>query len=260
MFDAAYPPMLSPDTDVAAGYIGGNTPHVWTTTEWDRQSCLWRLPIYTRSHDGDPVIDSESAVEWLQSHSVPKGCCLALDFETRIDQNYLALFDQHASVYGYPVIVYGSKSSLFSNPKPSGGYWVADYTGKPHLYPNTVITQWANAEIVGHPWDMNTVADSVPLWRVEGDDMPTLQEIHEDIAKMLSDSTHAYLPPVHKRLAAMEARLATIEAALQAGVLANLSEEQLDRFGTIAGTVFAQTGVRLSGTVQGTVDLGADAP
>lgn len=31
MFDAAYPPATAPaGCSIAAGYIGGNTPHVWT--------------------------------------------------------------------------------------------------------------------------------------------------------------------------------------------------------------------------------------
>src|SRR6266498_2611689 len=57
MFDAAYPPTSPPNWEAVAFYLGGNTPHVWTDSEIERQPARWRLPIFVRSHDGDPLAD-----------------------------------------------------------------------------------------------------------------------------------------------------------------------------------------------------------
>src|SRR6266545_3809328 len=93
MWDAAFPPASPPKWEAVAGYIGGNTPHVWTDQEWARQQARWRLPIFTRSHDGDPSADAAHAIRWMTAHHVPKGVCVALDFETRVDATYLHAFD-----------------------------------------------------------------------------------------------------------------------------------------------------------------------
>src|SRR6266536_1905062 len=88
MWDAALPPASPPKWEAVAGYIGGNTPHVWTDQEWARQQARWRLPIFTRSHDGDPSADAAHAIRWMTAHHVPKGVCVALDFETRVDPTH----------------------------------------------------------------------------------------------------------------------------------------------------------------------------
>jgi hypothetical protein len=164
MYDAAFPPSSPPAWEAVAGYIGGNTPHVWTGAEWRSQPARWRLPIFTRSHGGDPSADAHTAVSWLTTHHVPKGACVALDYETRVDAGYLRAFDAAVVRAGWKVMVYGSKSYVLSNPKPSGGYWVADWTGSPFLYPGSAATQWASDAMLGRPWDANLVADSATLW------------------------------------------------------------------------------------------------
>src|SRR6266540_371198 len=125
MWDAAFPPASPPKWEAVAGYIGGNTPHVWTDQEWARQQARWRLPIFTRSHDGDPSADAAHAIRWMTAHHVPKGVCVALDFETRVDATYLHAFDAAIIRAGWKAMVYGSKQAVLRNPKPSGGYWAA---------------------------------------------------------------------------------------------------------------------------------------
>jgi hypothetical protein len=164
MYDAAYPPSSPPAWEAVAGYIGGNTPHVWTDAQWRAQPARWRLPIFTRSHGGDPSADAHAAVSWMTAHHVPKGSCVALDYETRVDASYLRAFDAVVVRAGWRAIVYGSRSSVLSNPKPSGGYWVADWTGSPFLYPGSAATQYASDGMLGRPWDASLVADSTPLW------------------------------------------------------------------------------------------------
>ncbi len=190
MFDAAYPPASPPKWEVAAGYIGGNTPHVWTDQEWARQQARWRLPIFTRSTGGDPVADAGATVGWLRAHGVPKGVCVALDFETRINAVYLYTFDQAVMDAGWRVMVYGSLGTVISNPKPSGGYWVADWpppgeTAHPHLVAGSAATQWSGSGPFGGAYDPNLVADSTPLWDTQGDlSMADAQDILNAIADL----------------------------------------------------------------------------
>jgi len=202
MFDAAYPERVlkfgAPKWEVVAGYVGGNTPHVWTDAEWalmvERSGALWCLPIYSRSNPGihDPSVDAGQLVAWLIDHRVPKGCGAALDLETAIDPGYVRTFDSKLYAVGYKVILYGSKSSLFQNPKPSGGYWVADYTNEPHLYPGSAATQWAGSTPFGGAYDPSLVADSTTLWKVGDPDMPLSAGDLDKIAVIAENSNAKY--------------------------------------------------------------------
>lgn len=180
MHDAAWPPADPPPWEAVAGYIGGNTPHVWTDQEWAAQPARWRLPIFTRSHDGEPVTDAAQAVSWLARHGVPKRTTLALDYETRIDPVYLGLFDAAVCLAGWRVMVYGSRRTVLQNPPPSGGYWVADWTGAPHLYPGSAATQWSGSGPFGGAYDPSLVADATPLWDTRLEDPLTLFNTVDD--------------------------------------------------------------------------------
>ena len=197
MYDAAYPPSNPPHWDAAAGYIGGDTPHVWTAAEWARQPVRYRLPIFVRSNPTGvlaramsrmrvhPVTggtartaakalarlrsrtytvtaasDAVKAIAWLRANHAPKGCTVSLDLETAINAPYVRTFNADLLAAGYKVLAYGSLSTIFHNPKPSAGYWVAHYTGSPHMESGAVATQWTS----GSSHDSNLVADSVPLW------------------------------------------------------------------------------------------------
>lgn len=174
MYDASNPSLIIdvPRWEIVAGYFGGNTPHIWTDKEWDEQTrksgARWRLPIYTRSHPElhDPEIDAKEAIAWLKAHRVPEGSAVALDFETAVNRHYVLVFNAALAIAGYKVVLYGSTSTLFLNPKPSGGFWPADYTGQPHLVAGSSATQWAGSKSFGGQYDPNLVADSLVLWEV----------------------------------------------------------------------------------------------
>lgn len=182
MYDAAYPPASPPRTDAVAFYIGGDTPHVWTAAEIARQTARYRLPIYVRSNPGshNPHSDAAAALRWLAQHGAPRGCAVALDLETAVDGPYVRAFDADIKAGGYVTVAYGSLSTIFNNPRTSGGYWVANPTGTPHIHPGSVATQWAFDSQLGHPWDLSDVTDSVPLWDTHA---PTPPEETEMIAR-----------------------------------------------------------------------------
>lgn len=168
MFDAAYPPGTPPQVDAVAGYIGGNTPNVWTDAEWasmmTKSGAKYKLPIFVRSTGGDPVADAAASVRWAVAHGQPKGTLIAMDYETRIDATYLNRYDAGIVAGGYKCVVYGSRTAVLQNPKPSGGYWTATWNNIPHLDVGAVITQYGGDTTLGKNYDLNVVADSAPLW------------------------------------------------------------------------------------------------
>jgi hypothetical protein len=64
MFDARVPPASAPaGYRAVAGYIGGDTPHVWTDDEWKRFGSLPKLPIWV----------ADLRREWAVHVSAPAG-------------------------------------------------------------------------------------------------------------------------------------------------------------------------------------------
>ena len=151
MWDASTPPAVQPPGfDAAAGYIGGDTPHVWTRTEWDRLGKTPKLPIWVRSDPASSTgrADALAALGQLQHIGAPPGCTVALDLETAIAPGFVTAFGIVMRFFGYHVWVYGSRSTVFSNP-PLDGYWVADYTNIPHFAAGNGVraTQWEEGTI-----------------------------------------------------------------------------------------------------------------
>lgn len=179
MYDESVPTTPPAGFDVAAGYIGGDTPHVWTDKEWNAQPAPYRLPIFVRDHGGDPTADAHETILWLESHRVPHGVCVALDFETRVDSGYVHVYDSIVSGHGYKVLLYGSLSTVTNNPMTSGGRWIADWNDDPSLIPGSPAHQYKNQE----PYDFSVVDPNLPLWHVGsapapgpvGNDLPMLQ-------------------------------------------------------------------------------------
>jgi hypothetical protein len=134
MFDASTPPAKAPaGYGAVAGYIGGDTPHVWTRAEWDRFAGLRKLPIWTRSVPAvaDPETDAYAALKALHDLGWPRGKSMAIDLEEAEDPNWLTKFWAVVKP-DYRLLVYGAESTVYGNPACSG-YWVADWTGKLHM-------------------------------------------------------------------------------------------------------------------------------
>jgi hypothetical protein len=139
-----------PDGYVAvAGYIGGDTPHVWTSEEWGYFPGWRKLPIWTRTKDNSPqdgAADGWAAVQALYGLGLPgrgsgQGTPIALDLETYQDPAYVTAFAGVAEWAGFPVFPYGSASTVRGNPE-CWGYWAADWTNSEHLLPWSTITQY----------------------------------------------------------------------------------------------------------------------
>lgn len=148
MVDASNPPPKKPSrANAIAGYIGGDTPHVWTVAQWNAIGRCRKLPIYVRSNPAqhNPVDDALEALRMLYVLKVPRGSAVALDLETAVDEVYVSGFVSVLHFYGYRVWVYGSLSTVFHNP-PGNGYWVAHYDNKVTMprHAHVVAKQYAS--------------------------------------------------------------------------------------------------------------------
>jgi hypothetical protein len=163
MFDAAYPPPEPyPGCQAVAGYIGGNTPHVWTVDEWLRFGHLVQFPIWTGYLEADPVGHAQQCAAAMHAHGWNPGSpdrrAVILDEETQVNAAWL---DEFAGVIwdaGYQTFIYGSLATVLGNP-PKEGYLVADWNRVPAIppYANVIGCQY-QADI---PWEGTQVDLSV---------------------------------------------------------------------------------------------------
>ena len=141
-------------------YVGGDTPHPWTDEDIAKQGVRYLLPTWVRSNmGGTPQADGQKMIAWLRAHKAPVGISTVLDLETQVNPGYVLQYAAELHAAGYKVLPYGSKSTLFGNPKVDG-FFVADYTGVAHLVAGTVITQFEN----NPGYDLDDVASGVVLW------------------------------------------------------------------------------------------------
>lgn len=168
-FDAAFPPQKAPAGHKAVfGYIGGNTPHVWTLAEWLRFQHLYQFPIWTGYHESHPVQMAKDAVSaalslgWLRHPRHPR--VIFNDFETEIDPEWSNAFADQVKSEGFITATYGSLSFVLKNKRHNGYFWTAEFNGLAELpdsiSPGSVViadqylgnVTWENTEI-----DLNVV-------------------------------------------------------------------------------------------------------
>jgi hypothetical protein len=149
-----------------AGYIGGDTPHVWSDAQWSAQTARWRLPIWVYGRQlgaAGGAAEGAAALAWAKAHHMPPADMIVIDMETDIDADYVNNFA--AADGAHVTCVYGSTSTVFSNPRQSGGYWVANYvrTG-PFVYAGSWATQYSDPAINGTPYDLSALSTVVHMW------------------------------------------------------------------------------------------------
>ncbi len=168
MFDASTPPAEPyPGCAAVAGYIGGNTPHVWTLAEWQRFAALRQLPIWVAGlgagskssvQQGAEAVRKALSLGW-RAHAHDRRA-IVCDMETAVNPAFLAGFAAVLHSSGFSCWPYGSQAFIFNDPAEDG-YWVASYPGPgPNLaFPGerAVAHQYA-AEV---PWQGGAVDLSV---------------------------------------------------------------------------------------------------
>ena len=175
MYDASTPPAAPPHWHVAAGYIGGDTPHVWSMEEWRAQWAPELLPIWAATGRPDTpqagIADADLIATRLDVLGVPQGCSVVVDTETEIYGDYLEALDFELAKLRHPLINYGSYSFVTQNPDTAGGRWAAQWTD--HIMAGVdligrdriIAVQWADDVMLHTGYDASVIEDAVPLWR-----------------------------------------------------------------------------------------------
>lgn len=167
MADASKPALPLPSGfGAVAGYIGGDTPHVWTAADWDKFPGMRKVPIFVRSGNAGAAggeADGWAALHELYKLGVPKHTIVVYDRETSSDAAGTAAFGAVVQWAGYFVVTYGSKDNLFTHPGLNG-YWIADPTGKPHMYDRSGVVATQYLEDDGRGYDES----EVKFWVYEG--------------------------------------------------------------------------------------------
>jgi hypothetical protein len=138
--------------EAVAGYIGGDTPHVWTRSEWGGFNGWRKLPIYVASNQpntNNAGISSALGILdalWNCGPRLPlqleqAGTPVALDLETVVIPDFVTGFAAVMNWAGFQVWPYGSASTLQGNPECQG-YWAADWTNEEHILPWSIATQY----------------------------------------------------------------------------------------------------------------------
>lgn len=164
MGDASTPPAPPANLPVWAPYCGGQTPHVWTDQEIAELRARWILPIWVNVNpDADAVAFAAEMLRYAAAHHFAHGVTLVIDTESLAMPQFIDVLDDLITAGGYLLMEYESKGPSGVNPATAGGRWIADWTGTPHLYPGSRATQYADAKMLGLPWDGSVVEPSVPL-------------------------------------------------------------------------------------------------
>ena len=159
MFDAAYPPSSPyPGCQAVAGYIGGNTPHVWTAAEWQRFGHLRQFPIWTGYAEANPTHHGKQAVAAMQAlgwaAGRPNRRAVIVDEETEVNAAWIDAFAAVVWAAGYQTFIYGSLATVLDNP-PKEGYLVADWNDVPAVPPY--------AHVIGHQYKPNVAWDGTQV-------------------------------------------------------------------------------------------------
>lgn len=172
MGDMSNPGTMKIVETAVAFYIGGMTPHVWTTTQIDAQTARFRHPIWVYGNNSGyngGVLDGALAVMALRALRIPTGTSVSADMEANApdtaDIDYVNGFHDSVAPSGYWTSLYGSRDTLAGYPAFGGGKWVADWTGSPHYTGET--GEWACQYKQGGgavPWDTSIVKNTQHLW------------------------------------------------------------------------------------------------
>lgn len=162
-YDASIPP-TRPLTGAhfACGYIGGNTPHVWTPDEWndsieDKQSgrILRTLPIWTADFSASPRSQAHSALVAAIALGWHRDMrrFIALDSETSEDVHFIQEFGEGLREDGFALLDYRSASAHIA--APSGytewiGRWdvpAGPFTTEAEMYQIAADITWEGAKV-----------------------------------------------------------------------------------------------------------------
>lgn len=216
MIDALYPLGIPPGTecDAIAAYIDhpANVSSYAQAVARFPDAIHVKISAHAPGTVGADVLDVEPGTYITPQHAV----AWVVASRTRgIDPTVYC--NQLAPSWGWT----SCKAAFAAAKVPEPHWWVANYDGDPTIPAGAAAKQYTDLDQNGrNTYDTSATA---PGWME--DDMPTVDEIvaavHKDVASMLADPYHAYLPPVEHKLDALAAAVAGVAAQVAAMQAAN---------------------------------------
>jgi LysM repeat protein len=170
--DAAHPfdfTKLDSSIEVVCGYVGGNTPHVWTQAEVDAVTATGRRwwPIWTMPEQTLIADDGASAAVFMQQ-ALKKYTntfdVVLLDIEHVCWVNNFSTANEAASAWAEAMSANHFNPHVYG-PHNSFATWIADWTGnEPATLPSGGVVGWqyASDTMLQKPYDIS-VFDSTLL-------------------------------------------------------------------------------------------------
>ena len=139
-FDASRPPASAPaGVQAVLGYLGGNTPHVWTLEEWRRfghlrQAGLWTVDFRQAGRpQGVAAAQAARALGWY-AHARHRRV-IWFDAETIVQVDVMAAACEGAAELGYLPGIYGSQSTVVAYEVLDHPLLIANWNDMPTVPP-----------------------------------------------------------------------------------------------------------------------------
>jgi hypothetical protein len=136
---------IPPDAVAVAGYVDGS--YVWTAADWDLfpNAYKLRIAISASTNDGD-VLDVETG-----------------DATPTQAPGWVAM--RRAAGLARPILYCGrwqwpALRAAMAAAGQEADYWIAQYTGAPHLIEGAVAVQWAGDATSGGHYDLSDIDDT----------------------------------------------------------------------------------------------------
>lgn len=151
MYDATNPSVI-PDGPLLAGYINGKWPSYFQIAIDHPQSTVLTITVKAHNPDGSYVIADILDIE--SGDATPSEAPGWTQAMRTLHRPIIANYCSRLATWP------GTKAAYLSDGVPTPDFWIADYTGQPHLLPDTVATQWTDHD---NEYDISQTNGTWPL-------------------------------------------------------------------------------------------------
>lgn len=110
--------LIEQHVTVLAGYIGGDTPHVWTPLDWQISRArgfklipVWVAPFAAYSHS-DGADAGNRALQQMQAAGLQSICCLDVESGYRVSHEYVQGFSDALEAGSCDMMLYGIANQI----------------------------------------------------------------------------------------------------------------------------------------------------
>jgi hypothetical protein len=162
MYDSTTPNAIPGDAEMVAGYVDGR--YAWSPLDWGRfpHAFKVRIAVFHTTDDGD-ALDVERGCS--ETWCCPGWAKMRRQSGLAVPTFYCRPTRTWADPYNQAAVI-DALTAGGVDPR-SVAWWLADYTGTPHMPPGAVACQYANDTLLGKSYDLSVVSQTAP-WLPQG--------------------------------------------------------------------------------------------